>query len=502
MHSFTWMVLAGAGTGMATAMVLDASTPIVTPGPSIDSILAIKRDGPDAVSLANILLTAIPESLRQIAATNVPAVSSILWEEFLDDKKPSWFLALPTDIQSYLISQFGPKTTIPSVAASAAPSSAPAWVSSVPAETSAASETQPTETESAEMTQASKLTKSAETTRFVTSIITVSSSSIGIPIAKPTESPSSSSFPTSSPAAPSSHDSGLSKQQKIGIGVGIPFAILGAAALGFGLCLLLRRRRKSKNGSVPPSSPGFIPRFAFQEKSTEHLDQIHPLYRNNNNHSNQDLSHMGWDDDVIQPSNVTQAPHTSKPIMAPALFHTHSSNRARGRRTSYQSLHSVPEVEEQDEAESPVLPKHSPQRQRPTHPPIPVASQVKRKPVPSADGISPPHTNRHSLAAQAASRTLLHQAISSPHRQQHNNNSFTLSPAISPVEERNAKNPFSNDYSYIEDYGPEYHNGYIEIENGLYGGNQSLSRYLEPKCSKTEWPLKNGGENRQNKSPL
>jgi hypothetical protein len=57
-----------------------------------------------------VLLTAIPLSLRQIAATNAPAVSSILWEEFLDESRPQWFLNLPYDIQSYLVKEFGPST--------------------------------------------------------------------------------------------------------------------------------------------------------------------------------------------------------------------------------------------------------------------------------------------------------------------------------------------------------------------------------------------------------
>ena len=81
---------------------------------------------------------------------------------------------------------------------------------------------------------------------------------------------------------------------------------------------------------------------------------------------------------------------------------------------------------------------------------------------------------------------------------------------VSPIEERNPKsaNPFSNDYSYVEDYGAEYHHGYDEVENGLYGGNTSFSRYPEPskassKNSKTEWPLRNtGARHARTKSPL
>ena len=56
-----------------------------------------------------------PESFRKVAATKIPAVSKILWSEFLDRSKPAWFTALPTDIQSYLVQQYGPSTASASV---------------------------------------------------------------------------------------------------------------------------------------------------------------------------------------------------------------------------------------------------------------------------------------------------------------------------------------------------------------------------------------------------
>lgn len=61
-------------------------------------------------SLVQVLLTAFPQSLQELGATNMPAVSRILWSDFLDDNTPSWFSALPTDIQSYLKQQYGPPT--------------------------------------------------------------------------------------------------------------------------------------------------------------------------------------------------------------------------------------------------------------------------------------------------------------------------------------------------------------------------------------------------------
>ncbi|KAF2470700.1 uncharacterized protein BDR25DRAFT_31938 [Lindgomyces ingoldianus] len=493
MRSFTWLVLITC----VSCAVLDESMPAVTLGPKAREVEAIKRDGPDAVSLAKVLLTAIPESLREIAATNVAAVSSILWEEFLDDKKPSWFTSLPPDIQSYLVQEFGPKTAVPSATASTTRSatgpSAPKQESSKPAETRRPSRSS--------ATTPAPLSSSVT---LVTSIITVSMDSIGIPIAAPTSSSvSSTSSPTSSP-----DDSGLSKQLKIGLGVGVPLAVAAIAVLACGCCLL-RRRRRSQEGSVPPSSPGFIPRFAFQEKSYESLEQQHPLHRRDNCSTND----YGF-------------PSASEAIMAPAVYYTHSSNRARGRRTSYTSLQSVTEVSEPDEVEPPVLPHRSPKRQSVTNTPIPIAQQVKRKPLPSSSGQTP--------VAELASQSLLQQTMSgitvtrySPPRFAKGatttaspmEGGIAQSPSVnghdpprlrnstgfirSSVQEHNPKDPFSNDYSYVEDYGPEFHNGYMDIENGLYGGNTSLSRYPDSKPSKMEWPLRNCGVKQQrNKSPL
>jgi hypothetical protein len=89
-----------------------------------------------------------------------------------------------------------------------------------------------------------------------------------------------------------------------------------------------------------------------------------------------------------------------------------------------------------------------------------------------------------------------------------------ISPLSPPLSNRVPSNPFS--YDYVEDYGPEYHHsgyGFIDVEDGLYGGNTSLSRYPEPKLgsgsrrkssSKTEWPLRNlvGSGSRRKSSPL
>jgi hypothetical protein len=85
------------------------------------------------------------------------------------------------------------------------------------------------------------------------------------------------------------------------------------------------------------------------------------------------------------------------------------------------------------------------------------------------------------------------------------------------INENKPTNPFSNDYAYVEDYGPEYANGYVDVDDGLYGGHRSLDAYPVPdkserrgsKSGKSEWPLKNvewplkslGSRGRRERSP-
>lgn len=489
---------------------MSAPAPTITPAPDLKGVGAlVKRDDPDGISLAKVLLTAIPSSLRAIAATNLPAVSRILWREFLDDTKPEWFKELPTDVQIYLIHQFGPSTAWQT----------PTITSNLNSEATTKSEAQGSETPSG--------------LGVVTSIVTISIGSI-IP------EPSSSSTADITPPP-----TGLSRAQKIGIGVGVPLAF---AAAVLGCCFLLRRRhQKSVNGSQPPSSPGFIPRFAFQEKG-EHHAPLNGKSRGKN--LSQDTSYSGystWDDEVIQPMQNTQKSYPneggngmgvsthSAPILAPPLYHTHSSNRARGKRTSYSSLHSVAEVHELDE--SPVQPQDGfrPSTLRRTSFGFaPGSAQTKRKPVPIRKvNTSLCSTNtqgdRNSLAAvtavASASHTLLRPM---PDHSNSNSSSInstnsslslgfgntthsTVSP-VSPLSDspQPSNNPFSNDYHYVEDYGPEYTNvfPYADLENGRYGGYTDLSRYPQyPEAptkhgSRTEWPLRNAMGQKRNKSPL
>ncbi|KAF2107268.1 hypothetical protein BDV96DRAFT_653861 [Lophiotrema nucula] len=544
MHSLRYMSLVLA-VG-ASAVVLP---PAITPAPA----LVEERDGPDAASLALVLITAVPEEIREVAATNINAASSILWSEFLGGNRPSWFTDLPEDIQNYLINTFGPKTaapsalpTIPSIFPSLTESAASStfddgqWHPSSSAGSSQASSASSPTSQNAETnsvssnteSQQSTATDSAGSTRTTEtgSISQTSSASrssrsnlatSGLTFSTQKTAPSASS--TEAPAPTSAEQGGLTRNQKIGIGLGVPLGIAGAAALLFACCFLLKRRqRKSVDGSVPPSSPGFIPRFSFQEKTNHNDIEQRPLTRRSENY-HQDWSNSAWDDDVIEstpdhPLTQNNIQHQQwpvshqqpafAPVLAP-LLHTHSSNKARGKRTSYSSLHSVAEVSEPDEVESPVLgrdltPRNSPPRQsaarRPsvTIPPIPEAAQIKRKPIGSPPTQSP--------AAEIASQTLLKQTMG---HQNHNPNrygnqtSVTAASPVSPAEKHSSRNPFSNNYSYVEDYGPEYHGGYVDaVENGMFGGHTSLSRYPEPKNSKTEWPLRNSLRHKRTRSPM
>ncbi|KAJ4356079.1 uncharacterized protein N0V89_004106 [Didymosphaeria variabile] len=546
--------------------------PRITPAPSAE--LLVERQDPDAISLAQVLLTAVPESLRQIAATNLPAVSSILWEEFLDDKRPEWFEELPWEVQSYLIRKFGPQTAWPTEApTSGGFGASDGFTATVIVTASSDRTSEPTRPATSFTTSYTSGSSQAPVSESSASPSRTISSSINLAEPSETSTPS----PTTEPEAPASSNNGLSRDQKIGLGVGIPFGLLGAAALFLACCMLCRRRKKKHvEGSIPPASPGFIPRFAFQDRS--HDGEHRTSLIRHTNRSTPDVG-AAWDDEGVDPTqsmtaqnpyawndlgayNHTNTPaqappaatsaysaldngieetnysnvpvmmmHDPKPVMAPALYHTHSSNRARGKRTSYTSLHSVAEISEPDETlESPVLgrnisPNHSPARNLMPTPPVPADAQIRRKPLPSSPPLPPlpnaPSPVATSPAAQAASHKLLRQTMPEHSGSSSSGLALTTSSGlssssslaihaeaispISPVSNRATSNPFHYD-SYVEDYGPEYQYGYVDVDDGLYGGNTSLSQYPEPrrKNSKTEWPLRNivGGQQRRRSSPI
>lgn len=424
-----------------------------------------------------MLLTALPASLRQLAATNIPAVSSILWHEFLDNNKPEWFKDLPQNIQSYLIVQYGPSTAWPTAAA-----------------TSDASSVSPT-------------ASSSELSSVAASATAASS----------TDSPTS--IPDSSPEG----SSGLSQGQKIGIGIGVPLGVLALAAVLIPLCFACRRKKQKPSGYEPPPSPGFMPHGAFQEKSTSYQEYRRPLNNPTLNRS------QSWDhdDELWMPEDSQHRAHNIAPaastvpmgnsstVIGPALVHTHSSSRARGKRTSYNSLHSVAEVNEPDDGHAAHTPpkrmlRRSSMPLRPQDlPPIPANPSIRRKPIPQAESPPTSPTERSSGHFSLLRPAILHQdhsgssssnlapTLSSPDASRRSS-SLTSAATNSPSPQHNQNhpaNPFSNDNAYIEDYGPEFATGYVDVDDGLYGGHRSLDAYPAPpekserRAGKTEWPL-------------
>ncbi|KAI8934538.1 hypothetical protein NX059_008236 [Plenodomus lindquistii] len=550
MHLFGAWTLVAAGYVLGRVMAAVLPTPVITPAPQIENLRLEDRQF-DAISLVQVLLTALPLSLRLIAATNVPAVSTILWREFLDDNKPEWFLDLPSDLQSYLIVEFGPETAWPTAPPSASASEASA---SVTAEPSTTASEQPSSGLSAILSatslfDSSSLALSSTVSSGISSIGSASQSNVRTSSsASSSRTQSASSEPTSSsnadPEAPALNESGLSRTQKIGIGVGVPLALLAVAALLIACCLLCRRRkRRHVNGNEPPSSPGFIPRFSFQDRGLsyehhEHRAPLNPVF----NDSYPNVNDTNWEDDEYENAAIAashrrdtfppaaaptpMAMQDTAPIMAPALFHTHSSNRARGTRTSYSSLHAVAEVAEpeDDMMDSPILGRR-PAKTGPRRPSLPrimdmptsaSSGTIKRKPVPTSP--------IDSAAADIASQSLLRPALA-PTAGHHSGSSssrlavssmssssglsYESESPISPINQQAPRNPFAGGYDYLEDYGPEYSNtSYLDHEDGAYGGHRSLDRYPDASpprgSSKTEWPLRNmmGSGRSRNRSPM
>ncbi|KAF1925453.1 uncharacterized protein M421DRAFT_242620 [Didymella exigua CBS 183.55] len=505
-----WLIV-GLGAQCVSAAV-NAPTPTITPAPTI-----AERQDPNAIELAKVLLTALPASLRQIAATNIPAVSSILWHEFLDDNKPDWFKALPSNIQSYLIVQYGPST---------------AWPTST--SSSSASSTMST---AVSTTRASADTASA----------------------------------TSEPDSPSASNSGLSQGAKVGIGIGVPLGTLALLAVLIPCCFAMRKKKQNKLiGYEPPPSPGFMPHGAFQEKSTSYQEHRRPLNRSQSWDQDDELWMQPVADNVPHPPKHT-APNlpmgNSNTVIGPPLVHTHSSNRARGKRTSHSSLHAVAEVTEPDEEYAAHslnnrLLRRSSMPLRPQDVlPVPAGASIRRKPLSTvkphpqmesplaspvaergffghfsllrpamlhqdhsgssssglaAASLSSPEDSRRSSANTAPTEPDVVSPVASPPPRHKTVNSFTTTSNDYTLNKR-ISNPFSNDYAYIEDYGPEYQKGYVDVEDGLYGGHRSLDAYpVVPEKSErrgsrgasqwplADWPLKSlgsMGRGRRERSP-
>lgn len=90
--------------------------------------IAAVASAQDLNSIFNVLQTALPSSLVAEALTNSAAVSSEIASQFAAGETPSWYSALPTDIQSY----FAPTDAAAVSSASSVLSSAAANLTSNP----------------------------------------------------------------------------------------------------------------------------------------------------------------------------------------------------------------------------------------------------------------------------------------------------------------------------------------------------------------------------------
>ncbi|OCK77477.1 hypothetical protein K432DRAFT_395565 [Lepidopterella palustris CBS 459.81] len=409
------------------------------------------------ISLDVVLLTAFPESLREIAATNIPAVSQILWSEFLDGSKPAWFTALPTDIQSYLVKQYGPSTA----SASTTPSS------SFPSST-------------------------ATPTHLLTS--------------QPTWTE-----PTTSPSPSATHHSGLSAGDKIGIAVGVPLVTLGLAAF-LVACYLLRHRRRQHTRASRPPTPGFIPtttRHGHSTSSTNDtaMESHHPL-RGGAEATLFD-GHFGWNSGSLgHHSGVGGVGGPSYEHIPPPLkpLPYRSSNRSRVSGSSFTSLHSVPEAPEHETTHRigviPVAPPRSPRRPSLCDPapllPVGMRSQGRRR---SNGGAAGP-VNPLSPLNPAFGMGIFEEAHAG-YAEQH---AHQLLPrhkgqGIFAGE----RDPYRNEHSYEEDYAPEtpYGGGWEghDRDHGYYT-HQAAGKRTELYTPANEWPLRNEHRARDGKSPL
>ncbi|KAF2233580.1 hypothetical protein EV356DRAFT_567840 [Viridothelium virens] len=174
--------------------------------------------GLNQLSVYQVLQTALPPSLISLATNDPAAASSVIASEFAGGQTPSWFTALPTDIQTYLV----PAATPASVASAAATSGAGSISSALGSLTSAASSLI-SSANSSISAAASNLTATAAnitataTGRNSSSLITSTSSTLG------STASSGGSTGASSAAAGSSSSSA---------GAALPTAVIGGGLAG------------------------------------------------------------------------------------------------------------------------------------------------------------------------------------------------------------------------------------------------------------------------------
>ncbi|KAF2644170.1 hypothetical protein P280DRAFT_505019 [Massarina eburnea CBS 473.64] len=317
------------------------ASPLITPAPTADEVqLRQRQDSINLGSLAGVLITAVPPSLLSLAETNLPALSRLLWSEFLDDNTPSWFTALPTDVQQYLSGQFGPST--------------------------AASNSATASTASTSVSSSSPLLPESSATR--TSAPTASTTSATSQLDEPQQD---------------DHKHGLPLWAKVLIGVLVPLFVLGLIALVLLCCWRrrLRRRRAARAQSRTPT-PAFI---SSSHRSRPHENQHSPLrggylsHPNTNRHSRRISSNSdGFRNSVGGPSYENIPP--------PPVTGTH----ARNSRQSSESLQLFKEAHDPlrhsyDNVASLPPPPRSPERSREfNHQGSPVASHSV--PAPNHNG--------------------------------------------------------------------------------------------------------------------
>ncbi|KAH6619003.1 hypothetical protein C7974DRAFT_317386 [Boeremia exigua] len=430
----------------------------VVPAPTITPAPIVGRQDPNAIELAKVLLTALPASLRQLAATNIPAVSSILWREFLDDNKPDWFTALPSSIQSYLIVQYGPST---------------AWPTSTP-------------------TPSSTL---ASTTADATATETAASAA-------------------ASPDSPPETNSGLSMGAKIGIGIGVPLGVLALLAVLIPCCIASRKKKpKKSSGYEPPPSPGFMPQGAFQEKPTSYQEHRTPLNRAQSwDHDDEPWLQPAADGRPTHPASNLPANNTA--IVGPPLVHTHSSSRGRGKRTSHNSLHSVAELTEPDDTHALRSTRRSSLPPPADTHPIPPSTSIRRKPLAPQPAPLPPSPRAHghfsllrpAVLSQDHSGSSSSGLPLSEDSRRSSGTAPTESDPSSPATPGYAapyalgerwSNPFSNEHYVDVDEGRGYGDGglrsvYADGERERGAGYPDVPVKSERRASQGEWRASEG----------
>lgn len=230
-----------------------------------------------------------------MALTDVPAVSRLLWSEFLDDHTPDWFTALPTDVQKYLSGEFGPSSTSASTTASS--------------------------------------------TTPVSSTASATSST-----------PAASEATTKADTSSTKHDGGLPLWAKIVIGVVVPLVVLALLALLLLCCLRRRRRNRTVRNNVDSRAP--TPAFissshqpGYSRPPAEHVP-LRGGYISSSETTHQ-TSHSNHHHNLSSGSEDFHTPiggpsYEDIPSATPGAM----SRSRRGSRQSFNSLHSVPEVPE------------------------------------------------------------------------------------------------------------------------------------------------------------